>query len=96
MSTVEGVSTPTEIPDLPIDSWGYRVVRTDYSGWGRLLPFFDYAIFEVYYDSEGEITSYLKDPSAPLGESLEELTGDLTHMLECLTLPVIKAADLPK
>lgn len=64
-------------------SWNYRVIRNCKNGekW--------HDIREVYYDVQDRPTMTTTTPCHPLGETLEELQSDLTHMCKALELPVL-------
>jgi tRNA C32,U32 (ribose-2'-O)-methylase TrmJ len=65
--------------------WNYRVMRhTDAVGRTH------YAIHEAYYNDVGEVTAWTNEPSAPFGETIEELREELERMLRALDYPVIE------
>ena len=65
--------------------WNYRVMRhTDAVGRTH------YAIHEAYYNDVGEVTAWTDEPSAPFGETIEELREELERMLRALDYPVIE------
>lgn len=60
--------------------WNYRVVeRDEYFG-----------IYEVYYDEDGEISTWTVAAVEPRGETVAELKEDLMHMQQALDAPVLK------
>jgi len=63
-------------------SWNYRVIEKKE---GDTTVF---AIHEVYYSENGD--SVTVNNVAPYGDTLEELRGDLRHMVEALNKPVMK------
>jgi hypothetical protein len=65
-------------------TWNYHVVIKD----GQ------YAIYEIYYDDEGNIALFTEDPVYPMGESLDELRGDLEYLRHALTQPVLKYEEI--
>jgi hypothetical protein len=67
-------------------SWNYRVVRTTE---GDPESF---AIYEVFYDDQGQPEARTEQPSYPAGETLEELRHDLQHYLAALDHPVLEDA----
>ena len=70
--------------------WNYRVMRhTD--AFGRVFL----GIHESYYNDEGEVTAWTDDLSAPAGETIEELRGDLEKMIRALEYPVIDVPHEP-
>lgn len=48
---------------------------------------------EVHYDDEGRPRSYSSTPAIVGGNTLDEVSGDLERMLECLKKPVLTDAD---
>lgn len=63
--------------------WNHRVTRqkTRFGDW--------YAIREVYYDDQGNVTAWTEGEMAPVGETVEELRADLERMLAALDEPVL-------
>ena len=66
--------------------WNYRVIARD----GEC------AIYEVYYDDEGNIEAFTENPVCPMGESLDELCQDLEYYQRALKQPVLDYAELSK
>ncbi len=64
--------------------WNYRVIESEEV----------FRIHEVYYNSKGEITAFSEDPITPLGETLDELRGDLEYYLQALDRPVLKKEEI--
>jgi len=52
------------------------------------------AVHEVYYNDNGEVEGYTRDPVAPSGETLEELTETFEKFKRALTEPVLDYAQL--
>jgi len=48
-----------------------------------------YAIFQVFYDEDGSILAMDEEPTAPIGESLDDLNHQLSHYLEAFDLPTL-------
>jgi hypothetical protein len=65
-------------------SWNYRVVHTVH---GAVETF---AIYEVFYDDQGEPEARMEHPSYPAGETLEEFSEDVRHYLRALEQPVLE------
>lgn len=57
-------------------SWNYRIILHD----DNKEPW--YAIHEVYYDEDDNITNFSCDPMHPLGETKGELIQDIKYMLK--------------
>ena len=69
--------------------WNYRVTRE------RFPDEDQYAIREVYYDGD-KIVGWTSDPSAPIGENLQELIEALERMRTVATdadLQIIDVSD---
>jgi hypothetical protein len=64
--------------------WNYRVIESEGV----------FRIHEVYYNEKNEITAISEDPIAPLGETLEELKGDLKYYQQALKRPVLKKEEI--
>lgn len=64
--------------------WNYRVIESEEV----------FRIHEVYYNKKGEITAFSEDPITPLGETLNELRGDLEYYLQALDRPVLKKEEI--
>lgn len=64
-------------------SWTYRVMRVDG----------EYGIHEVYYNDAGALSSYTEEPVSPIGETLEELLGDMEMFRSALQHPVLTPED---
>ena len=57
-------------------SWNYRVCHRP------TVPGGGYNVHEVYYDDEGRVIWYTKDPVSPFGDTPEELECDMTMMID--------------
>lgn len=68
-------------------TWEYRVVKED------TAPEITYQIYSVHYEG-GVITQYSDEPVIALGESPEELKGDLELMVQAFTKPILSLKDL--
>jgi len=64
--------------------WNYRVIESEEV----------FRIHEVYYNKKGEITAFSEDPITPLGETLDELRGDLEYYMQALDRPVLKKEEI--
>jgi hypothetical protein len=65
-------------------TWNYRVMRRENT----------YAIYEVYYDNDGNMETFSEEPVCPMGESLEELRQDLEHYERALAQPTLDYTEL--
>jgi hypothetical protein len=68
----------------PSSYWNYRVIESEDV----------FRIHEVCYNSKGQITSFSEDPITPLGETMEELRGDLEYYMQALDRPVLKKEEI--
>lgn len=69
-------------------TWNYRMTRELLpDGLGGLSDVF--AIREVYYDDDGNPTSWSKDPIAAHGETWRDAAEDLTLMGVALGAPIL-------
>ena len=77
-----------------MNSWNYRVIRhkaTKPAGKGIEWL----SISEVYYDKSGRIESWVKNEATPMGETFDDLAGDLELIQQALQKPIIDAESLP-
>jgi len=73
--------------------WDYRVVRKNVYMGKTISPEVQYAIYETYYNDEGEPTMITTDYMSPYGETPEELKSDLEKMVAALDKPVLNWGD---
>jgi len=67
-------------------NWDYRVIQhTD-----------RYSVHQVYYDEQGEAVGFVPEPAQPVGETVEQLSHNLIHLMGALTKPVIASDQLLK
>jgi hypothetical protein len=71
-------------------TWDYRVIKQEHPTGTT------YAIYEVYYDDEGNILYISKDPENPQGETLTELKNDLKYMRQALKRPILDMDEVLK
>ena len=50
----------------------------------RTIPGGGYAVHEVYYDDEGHVTMYSKQPVSPWGDIPEELEMEMGQIIDAL------------
>jgi hypothetical protein len=67
--------------------WNYRIMTLD---GGKTFE-----IHEVYYTSDGKLSSYTENATSPTGDSITELMGDLTYMMEAFNKPILTPQDFP-
>jgi len=63
--------------------WNYRVIMKQYKEEK------DYTIHEVYYDEEGNIKQYSKNPTYPYGYSLDDLKKDYELYGKAFEKPIL-------
>lgn len=71
-------------------SWNYRACHRP------SVPGSGYQIHEIYYDDEGNIEFYTKNPISPHGDIVDELYADLTMMMDALDFAPIDLDELDK
>ncbi len=69
--------------------WNHRVLR-------ETLPNgeYYYSIHEVFYNDDGSIYAYTKDPIDVGGESIKDIRQTLNWIRKCLKNPVLIAEDV--
>jgi hypothetical protein len=77
--------------------WNYRVVKRNKpvaESLSKLYPngYTDFAIYEVWYDKDGNPNGICENPSIMCGEEVLELKHDLEKMLEAVSKPVLDYA----
>lgn len=65
--------------------WTYRVFR-DNKG--------HYSVREIFYEQDGKILGYGKEPAAPIGSSLEDLLQQMKWFKEAFNLPVLSTEEV--
>lgn len=70
--------------------WNHRVLEHKYR------DDVYYKIHEVYYDEEGNPTSYTANGVEVQCDSLEGIKWTLDKMQECLSKPILSASNFPK
>jgi len=69
-------------------SWNYRVVHRHRRG----EEF--YAIYEVYYDPDGEVDGITAGPVYPVGEDRQELEANIKNYVAALGKPILEYSDI--
>jgi hypothetical protein len=67
-------------------SFGYRVVRKD----GEL------AIYEIFYDQDGQIASFVMTPLSPATQTIDDLRHELEEMVRALDTPILEYETMVK
>jgi hypothetical protein len=52
-----------------------------------------YAVYEVFYDHNGEINGWTKEPVSFGGSDISYIEYTLKHMIKCLNKPVLEEVD---
>jgi hypothetical protein len=68
-------------------SWNYRVIRRIEESHVSKQPV--YCIATVFYDADGNITTFSADPAWPVGETPEELRHDIELMRQAFERPLV-------
>ena len=71
-------------------TWNYRVVHTTEDEEEA------FAIYEVFYDEQGEPEARTESPSYPAGANIEALREDVRHYLAALDQPVLEDHLFPR
>ena len=66
--------------------WNYRVIRHS----DEKTKSFWFHIHEVYYSDDGEIEGWTQNPKIPVGDSAEDLKGEIELIIEAFNRPVLK------
>jgi len=69
-------------------SWNYRLCKqTVTTPSGELETVF--AIHEVYYEEDGQITAWTERPAYPMGETRDEFLGDMYHYRQAVEKGIV-------
>lgn len=68
-------------------TWTYRVCR---DAKGR------YSVRELFYERDGTLITYTKEPVAPLGSSPEDLLKQMKWFREAFDLPILSTEELDR
>ena len=71
-----------------MSSWNYRVVKSIY--YIDEICEDEYSIHEVYYDDNGNISTWNHNIAKPFGVSEKTLKADLEAMLEAFNKPILE------
>ena len=63
--------------------WNYRVIEQD----GQ------FAIHEVFYNSDGSVAGVTETPVFPRGETLDDLAADISRYSDALSQPALRIGD---
>jgi hypothetical protein len=69
-------------------SWNHRIIRRIYLN-THMDDSILYEIHEVYYDSDGTISSITKEPISIMEESVDDLRKTVERLTKCLEQPII-------
>ena len=72
-------------------SWNYRVIKRKYEmSYGNV---YEWAIYEVYYDADGNPDGVTVDPVFPRGDTREELGEAFMLYMKAFEKPVLDYGD---
>jgi len=69
--------------------WNYRIMRHEEQALG--VEMVSYHFHEVQYNADDSVRSWTQEPCAPMGETLEELSGDIAWFIAALAKPILDA-----
>lgn len=72
-----------------LSHWNYRVIRREVAP-----EAYEYSIYEVYYDKDGEIDCWTEDSVKPYGEGFLELQNDLNYMVRATQKPILEEKEI--
>lgn len=70
-------------------TWNYRVMRHEQKA--ADVEEITYHFHEVHYNEDDSVRSWTQEPCAPMGETLEELSGDIAWFIAALAKPILDA-----
>jgi len=65
--------------------WNYRVIESKTAS-GETF----FAVYEVYYDNDGNPTSCTVEPQEPFGETYKELLTSMKHYKRAFKKPILQ------
>lgn len=68
-------------------TWTYRICRDNK---GR------YSVRELFYERDGALITYTKEPVAPIGTSPEDLLKQMKWFQEAFALPILSTEELDR
>ena len=71
-------------------TWNYRIIKHD------TAESVYFAVHEVYYDKQGNITNWTQNPIDITGDSAKEIARTLQMILTDTKQPVLKESELEK
>jgi len=66
--------------------WNYRVIKKHH----QETDTYAYQVHEVYYKKSGKIEGWSESPVSPMGETLNELRGDIQSFSKAFQKPVLR------
>lgn len=74
-------------------TWNYRLMRREYQNPLTRETEVVYGIYEVYYDKDGEVNGWSKDPENVLSESVDGIQWMVEKFSEALGKPILEYKD---
>lgn len=74
---------------MDITHWNYRVIRKEIA-----LEEYEYGIYEVYYNSNGDMLCWSELPDHPYGESFLELQNDMNGFKKATQKPILEEKEI--
>jgi len=66
--------------------WNYRVIKRHH----KETDTYTYQVHEVYYKKNGKIEGWSESPVSPMGDTLNELRGDIQYFSKAFQKPVLR------
>ncbi len=66
--------------------WNYRVIKRHH----KKSDTYTYQVHEVYYKKSGKIAGWTESPVTPMGETVNELRGDIRYFSRAFQKPVLR------
>ena len=76
-------------------NWDYRVIKRTFKMPSGYLEI-QHAIYEVYYDEDGNVNTWSANPMYIAGETLDELRDDLKRYSAAFDRPILDWDELEK
>ena len=79
-------------------NWNHRVVKRTYTSEDGKPVYREvmYGVHEAYYDEKGKVFMITDNPTAPSGDSMEELKESLEYMTKALEHPILDYDNIPE
>lgn len=74
-------------------TWNHRIVKKEFLVKGKVEETY-YEVYEVHYNSNGEICAITQNSIKPYGETIEELEQTLQRMLDACKKPILTDGEI--